>query len=139
MTILWGLLFLVLIFIEFVTINLVTLWFACGALISLFVSIYVDSVIVQTLVFIIVSLLSLVLTKPIVNKLKIKKVIPTNSDRYIGQSGEVIKKITPKEKGEVKVMGTVWTAISNEALEVGEDILVEKIDGVKLIVKKEDK
>ena len=36
-------------------------------------------------------------------------------------------------------MGTVWTAISNEALEVGEDILVEKIDGVKLIVKKEDK
>ena len=139
MTILWGLLFLVLIFIEFVTINLVTLWFACGALISLFVSIYVDSVIVQTLVFIIVSLLSLVLTKPIVNKLKIKKVIPTNSDRYIGQSGEVIKKITPKEKGEVKVMGTVWTAISNETLEVGEDILVEKIDGVKLIVKKEDK
>ena len=139
MTILWGLLFLVLIFIEFVTINLVTLWFACGAFISLFVSIYVDSVIVQTLVFIIVSLLSLVLTKPIVNKLKIKKVIPTNSDRYIGQSGEVIKKITPKEKGEVKVMGTVWTAISNETLEVGEDILVEKIDGVKLIVKKEDK
>ncbi len=139
MTILWGLLFLVLIFIEFVTINLVTLWFACGALISLFVSIYVDSVIVQTLVFIIVSLLSLVLTKPIVNKLKIKKVIPTNSDRYIGQSGEVIKKITPKEKGEVKVMGTVWAAISNETLEVGEDILVEKIDGVKLIVKKEDK
>ena len=139
MTILWGLLFLVLIFIEFVTINLVTLWFACGALISLFVSIYVDSVIVQTLVFIIVSLLSLVLTKPIVNKLKIKKVIPTNSDRYIGQSGEVIKKITPKEKGEVKVMGTVWTAISNETLEVGEDILVEKIDGVKLSVKKEDK
>lgn len=139
MVLFWGLCCLIFILIEIFTINLVTIWFAIGSLIALFTSIYIDSVVYQTVVFIIVSIISLIFTKPIVKKLKIKNVIPTNSDRYIGKTGDVIKKITPKEKGEVKVLGTIWTATSNETLEVGEEIVVEGIEGVKLIVKKEDK
>ncbi len=135
----WGLLFLLFVFIEIITVNLVTIWFACGAIVSLFVSMFTDSVAIQVIVFIIVSIISLLLTKPIVKKLKANKFEPTNSDRFIGKSGDVVKKITPKERGEVKVLGTIWTATSDETLEVGDSIVVEKIDGVKLIVKKEEK
>lgn len=137
MTMFWGLAFLVFIVIELATVNLVTIWFAVGSLITLFVSLYVDSEIMQIIIFIIASLVSLIVTKPIASKLKIRNIEPTNSDRYVGKSGEVTKKITPKEKGEVKVLGTIWTAISDESLEVGEEIKVKKIDGVKLIVEKE--
>lgn len=137
MTMFWGLAFLVFIVIELATVNLVTIWFAVGSLITLFVSLYVDSEIIQIIIFIIASLVSLVVTKPIASKLKIKNIEPTNSDRYVGKSGEVTKKITPKEKGEVKVLGTIWTAVSDETLEVGEEIIVKKIEGVKLIVEKE--
>ena len=137
MTIFWGLAFLVFIVIELATVNLVTIWFAVGSLITLFVSLYIDSEITQIIIFIIASLVSLVVTKPIASKLKIRNIEPTNSDRYVGKNGEVTKKITPKEKGEVKVLGTIWTAVSDETLEVGEEIKVKKIDGVKLIVEKE--
>lgn len=137
MTMFWGLAFLIFIAIELLTVNLVTIWFAVGCLITLFVSLYVESVIIQLIIFIVASLGSLIITKPIASKLKIKNIEPTNSDRYVGKNGEVIKRITPKEKGEVKVLGTIWTAVSDETLEIGDNIVVQKIEGVKLIVKKE--
>ena len=139
MTLFWGLLFLIFIFIEIITINLVTIWFAFGSLITVFVSLYFDSIIIQTVVFILASLLGLVLTKPITSKLKAKKFEPTNLDRFIGKSGVVIKKISYNQKGEVKVLDTIWSAISDDELEVGDKVIVEKIEGVKLIVKKEKK
>ncbi|MBQ8131747.1 MAG: NfeD family protein [Bacilli bacterium] len=140
MTMFWGVLFLIFLFIELVTINLVTIWFAIGSLITLFVTIFIEcNVFVQTIIFIVTSLISLIVTKPLLRKFKVVNFEPTNSDRYIGKKGDVIKRITPKEKGEVKVLGTVWTAISDETLEVGDEIEVIKIDGVKLIVKKEEK
>ena len=140
MTMFWGVLFLIFLFIELVTIKLVTIWFAIGSLITLFVTIFIEcNVFVQTIIFIVTSLISLIVTKPLLRKFKVVNFEPTNSDRYIGKKGDVIKRITPKEKGEVKVLGTVWTAISDETLEVGDEIEVIKIDGVKLIVKKEEK
>ncbi len=137
MNLFWGLMFLIFLFIEIITINLVTIWFAIGSLIAFFVSLVYDSLIVQIIVFIVISIISLLLTKPIVKKLKINNFEATNSDRFIGKSGVVTKKITPKTKGEVKVLGTIWTAVSDENLEENDDIIVEKIEGVKLIVKKE--
>lgn len=138
MVMFWGLMFLIFIFIEIITINLVTIWFAVGSLITLFASLYVDSVVMQIVIFIITSLISLIITKPIASKLKVKNIEPTNLDRCIGKKGTCLKSITPKEKGEVKVLGTIWTAISDDTIEVGDEIIVQKIEGVKLIVKKED-
>ena len=63
---------------------------------------------------------------------------PTNSDRVIGKTGEVIKAISENEYGEVKVFGNVWTATSNQDISVGDKVKVVSIDGVKLIVEKEE-
>lgn len=138
MTMEWLIAFVVLIFIELITVNLVSIWFAIGALAAIITTIFTDSLVMQVVVFIVVSVLSLLLTKPFMKKFKKFDVVPTNSDRVIGKIGEVIKDIKTNEYGEVKVFGNVWTATSDSEIEVGTKVKVISIEGVKLIVKKED-
>lgn len=134
----WFIAFLILLVIELATVNLVTIWFAIGSLMAMLVSTLTDSVVLQVLTFIITSIIALVLTKPIMKKVKGFEKIPTNSDRVIGKKGEVTKKIESDKYGEVKVFGNTWTATSNTAIAVGEKVIVTGIEGVKLIVKKEE-
>ena len=139
MAVYWFVACLMLIFIEISTVNLVSIWFAIGALFSMILAIFVDNFLLQLLVFIVVSIIALLVTKPLVKKLKSNDVVPTNVDRVIGKKAEVIKKITPDEYGEVKVLGTIWTATSDTVLDVSDKVIVKKIDGVKLVVEKEEK
>ena len=138
MVIFWLIMFVVLLFIELITINLVTLWFAIGAIAAMITTIFTDSVIIQAFVFIIVSLICLIFTKPFVRKIKGDIVQPTNVDRIIGKHGEVTKKIGKNKYGEVKIYGNTWTATSKEVIDVGERVKVLEIEGVKLIVEKEE-
>lgn len=135
----WFITFIVLLFIELITINLVSIWFAVGALISMIVSFVSDSLIIQIVTFVVVSIFTLLITKPLIKRFKITKIVPTNSDRVIGKRGEVVKKIEANKYGEVKIFGNIWTAYSDQELEIGEIVKVLSIDGVKLIVEKEEK
>lgn len=139
MAIYWFAACLFLIFVEISTVNLVSIWFAIGAFFSMLLAIFVDNFLIQLLVFIVVSIISLLITKPLVNKFKKNDVEPTNVDRVIGKKAEVIKKITLDEYGEVKVLGSIWTATSDTVLNVSDKAVVKKIDGVKLVVEKEEK
>ena len=134
----WFIAFIVLLFIELITVNLVTIWFAIGAVAALITTIFTDSVLIQSIVFIVVSAVALVIMKPIMKKFKVFNITPTNSDRVIGKVGEVTKKIDTNEYGEVKIFGNTWTATSDEVIDVGERVKVQSIEGVKLIVKKEE-
>ena len=125
-------------FIELITINLVSIWFAIGALFSAIVSIFTDSVLIQFLTFLLVSIVTLIITKPVVKKINKKKFTPTNLDRVIGQQGVVTKRISKDSYGLVKVLGSIWTATSDDFIDVDSRVIVQKIDGVKLIVKKKE-
>lgn len=138
MTLLWFVSFIVLLFIELVTINLVTIWFALGALVSMIVSLFTDSFIIQIVVFIIVSIMSLIGTKAVVKRFKSFKTVPTNYDMVIGKKGIVTKKIENNKYGEVKIFGNTWTATSSCDIEIGTKVKVLSIEGVKLIVEKEE-
>lgn len=137
MAVCWLTVFIVLLFLELCTVNLVSIWFAMGAFVSFFVSFFTDNIILQMIVFIIVSVITLLITKPFVKKVKSKKTM-TNLDRVIGMEAVVTEDISKFHVGEVKVDGKRWSAKSNEELVKGEVVLVEKIDGVKLIVKKKE-
>lgn len=134
----WFIAFLVFVFIELITVTLVTIWFAIGAIAAVITTFFTDSVVIQSIVFVVVSVLSLIITKPLVKKFKKFDITPTNSDRVIGKVGDVTKKISPNKYGEVKVFESIWTAKSDEEIKVGEKVKVLSIEGVKLIVKKED-
>ena len=138
MTSTWTIIFLILLFVELITINLVSIWFAIGALFSAIVSIFTDSVLIQFLTFLLVSIVTLITTKPVVKKINKKKFTSTNLDRVIGQQGVVTKRISKDSYGLVKVLGSIWTATSDDFIDVGSRVIVQKIDGVKLIVKKKE-
>lgn len=139
LSIIWFIAFILLLVVECITIGLVSIWFAIGSLAAFVVSLFTDSIVIQLIVFIIVSVLSLIITKPLIKKFKVTEVTPTNSDMVIGKVGDIIKAIDSNHYGEIKVFGKVWTAYSDEKIEVGSKAKVLKIDGVKLIVQKEEK
>ena len=132
MTFTWLVLFIVLVFIELVTINLVTIWFAIGALASFFGSLFCDNSSLQVGVFVVVSFVCLLLTKKVINKVKNRKVMPTNLDRVIGVIGIVTEDIVPEKVGEVKVDGKKWSAVSDTEIKINEKVKILAIDGVKL-------
>ncbi len=137
MAIIWLIAFLGLLLVEFLTVGLVSIWFAIGALAALVSTALTNSLIIQTIVFAVVSIISLLVTRPLIKKFKLTKIEPTNLDRVIGKVGEITKDVKPMEYGEVKVLGTYWTACSKEKLVAGTKVVIDKIDGSKLVVRKE--
>lgn len=137
----WFILFLALLFLELITINLVTIWFAMGAIGGLITASITDNIIIQIVVFIIVSVIALLITKPLVAKFRKRKITPTNLDRVIGKTGIVTKEISKDSYGEVKVEGSIWTAKSAKKIKEKSQVKVLKIEGVKLLVEeiKEEK
>ena len=138
MTIFWFIVFLTTLVTEFLTAGLVCIWFSFGALCTMLIACFTDVLAIQITVFIIVSVLSLILTKPLVEKFKAFDTEPTNTDRVIGKIAEVTKDITPNNFGEVKIFENYWTAVSDKKIKAGSKVKVKSIDGVKLIVEKEE-
>lgn len=136
--IVWLLIILILTFVEVVTVNLVSIWFIASALVSLIVSCFYDNYFVQFAIFVILGVILLITTKKFLNGLLKSNNEKTNLDRIIGGFGIVTSKIGKNLNGEVKVDGKYWTAICDEPVESGEEVVVLKIDGVKLIVRKKE-
>ena len=134
MTAFWLVLFVILSLVELATVNLVSIWFAIGAIIATFVSLVTDNIMIHLAVFTITSILLLLLTKPFVKKIKRKDVVPTNLDRVIGKIGVVTEKIEKDGIGEVKVLGKRWSAYSDKEIKENSKVKVLSINGVKLKV-----
>jgi len=137
----WLIIIVACIIIEASTMGLTTIWFAIGALIAWFVYLMGFDLHVQIIIFLLVSIICLVLTRPIaVKKLKVGK-IKTNLDSLIGETAKVESTINNIENvGYVKARGQIWSArsVDGEIIEEGELIVVESIIGVKLIVKRKN-
>ena len=130
----WFIAFMVLLLIEFVTVNLVTIWFVIGSLAALITSYFTNSLIIQVVVFVIFSVITLFFTRTIMRKFKGISVIPSEPEKIIGKVGTVVKRISNENYGEVKVHGGLWVACSNDSIEVGEKVKVIGLDNHKLTV-----
>lgn len=122
---------------EGVTAQLVSIWFVIGAVAALASVAFGASIPVQIVIFTVVSIIALIITRPLVKKHINVKAEKTNADRCIGQEAVVIEEIDNlSSKGQVKTLGQVWTARSSDASIIAKDtvVIVRKIDGVKLIV-----
>ncbi len=134
----WIALTVVFIIAEAASAQLTTVWFALGSLVAFVLAICgVNSIAVQIIVFLAVSAVSLIATRPLVKKMMSKRVVATNADRNIGEIGITISEINNLEgTGEVKVKGVIWTARSaaDNVIPEGARVQVKSIEGVKLIV-----
>ncbi len=125
--------------VEAATTQLVTIWFAAGSAAAMIAALFKADTLVQCIVFVAVSLIALIVTRPLVKKLTKQKFSPTNADRFIGENAVVTQSIDNiAQTGLVKLQGTVWTARSadNSVICEGETVTVKSIEGVKLIVEK---
>ena len=134
----WLILIIILVIAEISTVNLVSIWFITSGIISLILSFFVKNFIIQFAVFVILGIILLVTTKPILEKTIASKKEKTNLDRVIGMSAIVTEPIKKNIIGEVKVDGKRWSAISSQKIEIDEEVIVDAIDGVKLIVRKKE-
>ncbi len=124
--------------IEAVTPNLVTIWFAFGALASLITAFFGGGLLLQLIIFLVVTAATLALTRPLVKKLAKPKYQATNADALIGSICTVLEDIDNIDgTGSVSAGGKVWTARSLDGTKIikGEKVEAIKIEGVKLIVK----
>ncbi len=131
--IIWFALVVVFILLEVQTLALVSVWFALASVILVFMSSFIGNFIYEFYVFVALSGIFLVLTRPVVKKL-LKKRKPLES-RILGQEVEIRKKLS-SNLYEVKLDGKYWNGICKKELGVGEIGIVEAIEGNKLILKK---
>ena len=123
--------------IEGVTPQLVSIWFAGGALVSLIVSLFGAPLWVEVIVFVAVSAILLILTRPLVKRRFAKQIVKTNADALVGGEAVVTQAIDNVEGvGLAKIMGQVWSARSSggDKIPEGTSVTVERIEGVKRIV-----
>ncbi len=122
--------------LEVVTMDLTSVWFAIGAVFAFILALLGVNVIVQMLAFLAVSIALLFSIRPIAKNYFRTNIISTNSDRLVGKTATCVKEIIAGSRGEVKVDGKIWTAITHDDSNIALDDKVEilAIEGNKLIV-----
>ncbi len=139
MTVVWLIAMIALLIIEGVVPGLVSIWFALGSLAALIAAILKAPLWLQVVWFLVISVVSLYFTRPLAKKYVNSRTQPTNADMLIGKNCIVTEEIDNiRGVGAVTVGGKIWTARTEDAemkAEVGREMTVLRIEGVKLIVK----
>lgn len=142
MSIFWLVLAIVMGVVEASTAQLVSIWFAVGAVGGCITSLITDNIWIQVVVAVLVTLITLLVTRPLAKRVTQTKKTHTNSDRNIGKTAVVITDINNLEsKGQVKVDATVWSAKSadDSVIEKDNKVVVKAIEGAKLVVELAEK
>lgn len=138
MMIVWLVILIVAIGIEVGTLGLTSIWFAGGALIAVVAAAFSLPVWLQVMLFLTVSLLLMVFTRPVAVKYFNKDRVRTNVESMIGRQAIVISEIDNLQGiGQVTVGGLEWSARTIEegiTLPVGSVVIIRAISGVKLMV-----
>ena len=142
MTLFWLFAITVFVIFEAVSFGLTSIWFAVGAVAGMIGSVAGASITVQVILFLIVSTLTLLFTRPLVKKFVAPKITRTNADRIFDKTGVVIEMIDNiAGTGTVSVDGKLWTARSekSDVIQPNEMVKIIRISGVKVFVEKTEK
>lgn len=136
---LWILVALISLGIEIATVgSLISIWFTIGALAAYVGQLAGLDFAFQVLLFILGSLVSFALVRPLAAKYLSAKQEATNADRYIGRVFTVVEAITEEQWGAIKIQGVRWSCreVKGKPVAVGETVEVVALEGAKLVVKK---
>ena len=140
-TIIWIAAIIIFGVVEAVTAGLVSIWFVIGGVGGLITSILGGQIYLQVVVFFILSIAALFLTRPLVRKFATARATATNADRVLGSIGRVTEAIDNTiPQGEVYVDGKRWSARSEDGSVIKPDTLVRitRMEGVRLFVEKKE-
>jgi len=137
----WAFIGLLFVGLEFAIPGVVIIFFGAGALITSLLTAIIpglnSSVVLQILLWLGASSLSLAFLRKYLSKVFRGKTLIDDGSEASGKTAEVIERITPDKIGRVHFQGTTWKASSyTETLEEGEKATVLKQEGLTLIVSK---
>ena len=104
----WGAVFAVMVIAELASFQLISIWFAIGALVTFIMALCGAELGIQMLVFTVVSIVLLLFTRPLLKKFAVKKIQPTNIELDVGKTAVVIEEINNK----IETLHTSTGAIS---------------------------
>lgn len=138
-SIFWLILIAIFLFLEIMTLGMITIWLAAGALAAFILSILFDNLFIEIIVFLLMSIALFSFVRPLTVKYMNPKRIKTNYQGVIGQLATVVVTIdNHKSTGKVSVEGQEWSAKSLDGMviDTGTRVKVQGISGVKLMVNK---
>lgn len=138
LSIIWLIVLVVCLVVEIATLGLTSIWFAGGALLALVIALIGGPLWLQLLVFLVTSIVLLVFTRPIAAQYFNKNRTKTNVESVAGRQAIVTETIDNlKSAGRIVADGMEWTArsLDSSIIEEGAVVTIEKIEGVKAIVK----
>lgn len=123
--------------LEFVTNDIVSIWFAGGGLISMILAACGLQYYIHLPAFVAVSLALLFLFRKLVMKKLDNATIATNADAILGKDYMLLTAIGFNEPGTIKVNDVIWNAVAKEeGIAIPEGTLVRIVDikGNKYVV-----
>ena len=133
----WLMAFIILVVMEFLTMELATIWFAIDARAAFFARLFGASFWIQIILFLVVSLVVLVIYRPLAVKYINSRRTRTNVDDLIGKEAKETERIDNlNQTGRVVLNGMDWSARTTigGAIEIDTTVKVIDVQGVKLIV-----
>ena len=124
--------------LEIFTMGFLVFWLSIGCVIAALISLVIDSIIIQTAVFVLSSGILIFATKPLVKKFAERDNTKTNVYSLVGKKAVVTEDIDwATGSGQIKFDGQVWSARTTEQVNIakGTEVEIEKIEGVKAFVK----
>lgn len=130
----WAVVGLCFIILEMIAPTMFFLNFAVGAFVSAICSIYLNSWIALIIIFVTVSLVSLLLLRPLLVK-KVDKSQETGIQaKYIGKVAKVVETVN-KTSGVISIYDERWQARSEDEISVGSEVIIENNDSLIMFVK----
>ena len=122
---------------EAMTVTLVSIWFAAGALGAVLVALMGGGVVLQVTVFLALAVALLLSLRSVVRKRFNPRVTRTNVDSVVGATGIVLTPVNNiAALGQVQINGVEWSARStdNTHIPAGTLVKVDRVEGVKVFV-----
>lgn len=141
-TIIWIIAIVVFGVAEAMTAGLVSIWFVIGSVAGLIAAACGGAVWLQVVLFFVVSIAALLITRPLVKRLSRKDNVATNADRVLGGTARVTEEINNTvPTGAVYIDGKTWSARSADesVIPVGRMVRVVRMEGVRLFVEPSDR
>ena len=109
----WFIATIAFIVLELISTALISIWFALSAFIVFIITYFMSNTLIEIIIFCILSIIFLLLTRPIYNKYFKKKIVNTNVYSIIGKEFILKESITKDSLGKIKIDDQIWNVISN--------------------------
>lgn len=129
----WLALAFIFVIIEVFAPGFIFACFVAGSIAGGITSLFSESLVLQAVIFAVVSLILIPLTRPLAAKITKPSPVDSNVDALIGQTG-IVKKVVSSVEGQITVDNQVWQARCDNEISVGKKIKVLEVNGTKLLV-----